>query len=114
LQLVVDAAAKNQKLFFNFYDVEGNIMQILRSLTIVLLLAASAFSVQAAQVNVNKASAEEIAQALNGVGESKAVAIVEYRDRKGAFSKIEDLVLVKGIGKKTIEKNRHDILLSDN
>ena len=39
----------------------------------------------AAPVNVNTASAEQIAEALNGVGLSRAMAIVEYRDSNGKF-----------------------------
>jgi len=56
-------------------------------------------------VNINTASAEEIAAALNGVGESKAEAIVAYRKQHGPFKTLADLQNVKGIGEKTLEKN---------
>lgn len=71
------------------------------------------FTVLAAPVNVNKASAEEIASSLNGVGQVKAEAIVAYRKAHGNFKSAEDLNQVKGIGDKTIAKNKKDILLSD-
>ena len=78
------------------------------------LVAASALiaaSAGAAPVNVNSASAEEIAQALNGVGLSKAQAIIEYRKANGPFKSAQDLTAVKGIGAKTVEQNAKDIQL---
>ena len=62
-------------------------------------------------VNINSASAEEIADLLTGVGISKAQAIVAYRKANGAFSKIDDLLNVKGIGPATINKNRERLKL---
>lgn len=70
-------------------------------------------SVFASPVNVNKASAEEMASSLNGVGQVKAEAIVTYRKAHGDFKTVESLGQVKGIGDKTIAKNKKDILLSD-
>lgn len=64
-------------------------------------------------VNVNNASAEELADALDGVGLSRAAAIVDYRNQNGPFKASEDLRNVKGIGNSTLEKNRDNILLSD-
>jgi competence protein ComEA len=66
----------------------------------------------AGQVNVNTADAETIAAELNGVGLSKAKAIVEYRTKHGPFQSVDDLSLVKGIGERTVEKNRSDIQVS--
>ena len=56
-------------------------------------------------VNINKASAEEIAAALNGIGPAKAEAIVAYRKEHGPFKTLADLGNVKGVGEKTLEKN---------
>lgn len=69
--------------------------------------------VTAAPVNVNSADASTIAAALNGIGDAKAQAIVAYREEHGPFKHMDELVNVKGIGLKTIDKNRSDILLSD-
>ncbi|BAU75267.1 Competence protein ComEA helix-hairpin-helix region [Metapseudomonas furukawaii] len=41
-----------------------------------------------------------------GIGEAKARAIVQYREENGPFSSVDDLLEVKGIGVKTLEKNR--------
>ena len=62
-------------------------------------------------VNVNTASAEELADALDGVGASKAAAIVAYRTDNGPFRHIDELVAVKGIGIKTVDANAEYILL---
>lgn len=61
-----------------------------------------------ATININTANAEALA-ALNGVGEKKAADIIAYRETNGKFVKVEDLLNVKGIGEKTLEKNRERI-----
>jgi len=62
-------------------------------------------------VNINTASAEEISEALKGVGNSKAEAIVRYREANGAFKDVDELVNVKGIGLRTVDINREFIML---
>ena len=56
-----------------------------------------------AVVNINTASAAEF-EALPGIGPKMAQRIVEYREKNGAFKKLEDLMNVKGIGEKTFLK----------
>jgi len=56
-------------------------------------------------ININTADAKTIASALKGIGMKKAQAIVEYRETYGAFHDVQELVEVKGIGKKTLERN---------
>ncbi len=65
----------------------------------------------AAPVNVNQATAEQLAENLSGIGIKKAQAIVKYREKIGAFESKEQLQNVKGIGVSTIEKNESNILL---
>lgn len=65
----------------------------------------------ASVVNVNTATAEELAQALKGVGLKKAEAIVAYRESNGQFQHVDELVNVKGIGVRTIDLNRGVIML---
>lgn len=62
-------------------------------------------------VNVNTATAEELSAALKGVGPKHAEAIVAYRSSSGPFKSKEDLLNVKGFGKKTLEKNWDSIVL---
>ena len=78
-----------------------------------LFLSLFAFNVFATPVNVNTADAKTISDALSGIGLKKAEAIVKYRTEKGLFKTVDDLTNVKGIGQKTIDKNKKDILLSD-
>lgn len=63
------------------------------------------------QVNINSASASEIAASLKGVGMKTAQAIVAYRDANGAFKNLDALTMVKGVGRKTIKKNKEHIAL---
>jgi len=57
-------------------------------------------------VDLNAATLQEL-ETLEGIGEAKARAILEYRVRNGRFGSIEELMKVEGIGPKTLEKNRH-------
>lgn len=66
----------------------------------------------AGPVDINKADANTIAKELNGIGLSKAQAIVAYREKNGAFKSADDLRKIKGIGAKTLERNRPNIRLS--
>lgn len=65
----------------------------------------------ATPVNVNKADAQTIATSLDGVGISKAQAIVAYRDAHGPFKSVDDVGNVKGVGAKTLDRNRDAIRL---
>lgn len=55
------------------------------------------------KVNVNKADITAL-QALNGIGEVKAKAIIDYRNKNGKIKNINELAKVSGIGESTIEK----------
>lgn len=66
-------------------------------------------SVMAEPVDVNSADAATLAKALHGIGLKKAQAIVADREKNGAFKTLEDLGRVKGIGDKTLAKNKADI-----
>ncbi|WP_417567446.1 ComEA family DNA-binding protein [Marinobacter sp.] len=59
---------------------------------------------QDAAININTADVTTLAS-LNGIGQSKAEAIVAYREANGPFAVTADLANVKGIGERTVEKN---------
>jgi competence protein ComEA len=60
---------------------------------------------EAAKININLASAEEIAQ-LKGIGPSYAQRVIEYRETHGPFKSPAEITNVKGIGTKTFEANK--------
>ena len=62
------------------------------------------------KVNINTASVEQLMQ-LDRVGASYAQRIVEYREKYGPFQAPEDIMKVKGIGKKTWEANKDRIVV---
>lgn len=75
-------------------------------ITLIACLPLMAF---AGPVDINTADAETISAELKGIGLSKAMAIVAYRQKHGPFKSPDDLSLVKGIGERTVEINRGNI-----
>lgn len=65
--------------------------------------------VAASTININTASAEQLADTLSGIGLSKAKAIVAFRKTHGPFKSVEDLTAVKGIGERTVKRNQSRI-----
>ncbi len=85
----------------------------MKRLLVVLFAAFCSFNVMASPVNINTADAKTIGESLSGIGLKKAQAIVKYREEKGAFKTVEELVNVDGIGEKTVAKIKNDVLLGD-
>jgi len=77
----------------------------------LLLAGGIGWAAQAERVDINRADAATLARVLHGVGPNKARAIVEYRRKHGPFRRPEDLIRVKGIGRKTVERNRGRIVV---
>lgn len=88
---------------------------IIASLVLLVSIMVSGFALAEEpatwSVNLNTATVEVLAESLEGIGASKAQAIVDYREANGSFKTVDDLVNVKGIGAATIEKNRKSIVL---
>ncbi len=78
----------------------------MKILSVLLVSVSLMFAV----VNINSATQKEFAS-LKGVGVKKASDIVSYRTKVKCFKSINELAKVKGIGKKTIEKNRKNLKL---
>ena len=80
---------------------------------VLLLSAALAFSlpVFAGPVDINTADAKTLDASLVGVGPKVADAIVAYRTKHGPFKSVDELKKVKGVGAKTLEKNRDNLML---
>jgi competence protein ComEA len=71
----------------------------------------AADQVSQGKININKASAEELTS-LSGIGEAKALAIIEYRETNGAFRETSDIMKVSGIGEALYNKIKDDIDVS--
>lgn len=77
---------------------------LIATLVLLFSLFAGLAHAEPATININTADIETLAS-LNGIGQSKAEAIVAYREANGPFQAPQDLANVKGIGERTIEKN---------
>ena len=62
------------------------------------------------KVNINTAAVEEL-KTLKGIGEKKAEAIIEYRKQNGSFKNKEELMKVRGIGKKLYESLQERVIV---
>jgi len=78
---------------------------------IVSVLMAFSVPTSAQEVNINTADVATIAKSLSGIGMKKAEAIIAWRTEHGNFTEVSQITQVKGIGNKTIEKNKTDIKL---
>lgn len=88
---------------------------MLRTLIATLLISLSTLAfaaepVSVTKVNINTATIEQLAT-LDGIGKSKAEAIVAYRTQIGGFKDVNELTMVKGIGSATVNKNKERIVL---
>ncbi|KTF16212.1 ComEA family DNA-binding protein [Pseudoalteromonas sp. H105] len=73
--------------------------------------SAMASSMNKAEViNINKANIDQLIT-LPGIGKSKAQAIVDFRDKQGAFKSVAELAQVKGIGDKLLAKLEGKVVL---
>ena len=79
---------------------------------IALISALHVNAADAQKVNINTASAEELAQ-LKGIGPSHAAKIVAYREKNGPFKMPEELTQVSGIGQKIFEANQEIIIVEE-
>lgn len=86
-------------------------MSQIKKLFLGLVLSLLTVTAFAKEVNINSASATEIAKAVKGIGKSKAAAILKYRKTHGPFKSVDELVNVKGIGKATVQKNKDQLVV---
>lgn len=87
-------------------------MNIIKTTILAVIFAFIAGVAYAGPVNINTATAENLAANIKGVGKKKAEAIIAYREANGPFKSVEELAKVKGIGQKLLQKNRENLLIS--
>ncbi len=68
----------------------------------------------AEMININSADKETLMTSIKGVGETRAEAIIAYREQNGAFKSVEELTEVRGIGSSIVEKNMDNLSVTDN
>jgi competence protein ComEA len=94
-------------------------LSVFKAIAVILLVSCAALPAMAGKsvekqasktmlqgtVNINMADATQL-QLLPGIGPKAAESIVSYRGSAGPFKSVDDLVKVKGVGPKTLEKIR--------
>jgi competence protein ComEA len=93
--------------------ISGRISRFAVSTGFALFLLMTSLGAFAAPVDINSADADTLAAALTGIGAAKAAAIVAYREANGPFQRLEDLMKIKGVGQKTLEKNRANLVIRE-
>lgn len=79
---------------------------------LLAFIAFLSFSLSAfATVNINTATQAEL-ETLDNVGEARAKAIIDYRNKNGKFKSLDELDKVPGIGEKTLESIKKDGTIS--
>jgi competence protein ComEA len=81
-------------------------MNSLKKVLWACLLCLAIGNAEAEILDINTADATRLATTITGIGPVRAEAIVAYRKTNGPFASVDDLVLVKGIGSATVDKNR--------
>ena len=91
-----------------------NVSLLIRTLLVTLLcVCQSAFALPEGAINVNSATAEELAESLVGVGQARAEAIVTYRREHGDFIDLDEFMAVQGIGPSVVANNAGKIFFSE-
>lgn len=85
-------------------------MKALRIIMLACVLALMPVLAFGAKININTAGVQTLQQ-LDGVGPSKAQAIIDYREHNGGFQTLADFTKVRGIGEQTLDANRDRITL---
>ncbi len=86
-------------------------MNVIKAFIFVASLCFSLLVGAAQPVNINTADAATLSKVLNGIGQARAEAIVAYREKNGPFKSIDDLARVSGVGSRTVDKNRDNIVV---
>ena len=86
-------------------------MKKLTQLFVAIALLFGSHFAAAEVVNINTADAATLAANIVGVGEKKAIAIVNFREEHGPFKSVDELTQVKGIGLKLVDNNRENLTI---
>ena len=87
-------------------------MNMMKKTIMTVMIAGLSLPVLANQVNLNKASKDELLKGLDGLTEAQADAIIQYREKEGVFVKVPELLHI-GIGRDIIEPNYNKLTVGD-
>ena len=87
-------------------------METVRNIAIVCLLFVTSLAFAMEKVDINSADEQTLSMAIKGIGAKKAAAIIAYRKQHGPFKTLDELTKVKGIGTKTVMKNRDRLIVT--
>lgn len=93
--------------------ISNRLSRFVISSCFTMLLLMASVSALAGPIDINTADADTLASTLTGIGVAKAEAIVAYREANGPFKRLDELVNVKGVGEKTLEKNRAILVIQE-
>jgi len=88
-------------------------MEIIKKILLAVCLLIPTF-LFAETVNINTADKEALMTSIKGVGETRAEAIIAYREQNGSFKSVEELADVRGVGASIVEKNMDNLSVTDN
>jgi len=80
-------------------------------LSTLLLVPLLVFAAEA--ININTADKDALMEAIKGVGEKRAEAIIAYREKNGPFMSVDELAEITGIGQSIVDKNRDNLTTSE-
>ena len=86
-------------------------MKLIHSFLLTLILALPVVGFSAETININTADKETLMAVIKGVGDKKAEAIIQYREKNGPFKSIDELSNVKGIDVGILEKNKDSLTI---
>jgi competence protein ComEA len=88
-------------------------MELLKKCILVFSLILPATLYAGGAVNINTADKETL-MSIKGLGERRAEAIIQYREKNGPFTNIDQLAEIRGIGQSLIDDNRDALAVKDN
>lgn len=88
-------------------------MKILRKLIFATLFIIPTLLLAGEVININTADKETL-MSIKGIGERRAMAIIQYRNEHGPFKSIDQLADIKGIGKVLVDANRNNLSADQN
>ena len=99
------------KELMDYFNYKENNMETLKRCMLVIFLSVFINAYAEGPIDLNTADKETLMM-VKGVGESRAQAIIEYREKYGPFGSVDELTEVVGIGQATVDANREILVVN--